>query len=364
MNIPENANGVADLLDEARWQMEFHLRMQVPQGQALAGMAHHKMHDANWTGFPMRPDQDPQQRFLRPPSTAATLNLAATAAQCARIWQSIDPSFAARCLTAAQRAWGAARAHPNLLAPGSDSTGGGSYGDGTVSDEFFWAAAELFITTGDATYQTFLTQSPFFNQDITGMHWGGTQALGAISLAVVPNGLGPAGIASVRNHVVAGARAARTTVQNQGYGVPITNYPWGSSSSVLNAAILMALAYDFTGDQGYLQAVVQSMDYILGRNALGKSYVSGYGENPLRNPHHRFWARQVSASFPPPPRGALSGGPNASPSDPTARAALGGCRPQRCYIDDLNAYSVNEVAINWNAPLAWVAAFLDEKGGN
>jgi endoglucanase len=106
------------------------------------------------------------------------------------------------------------------------------------------------------------------------------------------------------------------------------------------------------------------MDYILGRNALDKSYVSGYGENPLRNPHHRFWARQVSSSSPPPPRGALSGGPNSSPSDPTARAALGGCRPQRCYIDDLNAYSVNEVAINWNSPLAWVAAFLDEKGGN
>jgi endoglucanase len=251
-----------------------------------------------------------------------------------------------------------------MLAPSSDGTGGGSYADGNVSDEFYWAAAELFITTGDAAYRTFVTQSPFLNQDLTGMHWGGTQALGAISLAVVPNDLGASGIASVRGHIIAGARAARTNVQSQGYGVPITSYPWGSSSSVLNAAILLALAHDFTGDPSYLQAVVQSMDYILGRNALDKSYVSGYGENPLRNPHHRFWARQVSSTSPPPPRGALSGGPNASPSDPTARAALAGCRPQRCYIDDLNAFSVNEVAINWNAPLAWVAAFLDEKGGS
>ena len=76
-----------DILDEARWEMDFLLKMQVPEGQPLAGMVHHKVHDEAWTGLPLRPDQDPQQRYLRPPSTAATLNLAATAAQCARIWQ-------------------------------------------------------------------------------------------------------------------------------------------------------------------------------------------------------------------------------------------------------------------------------------
>ncbi len=43
--IPENSNDVPDLLDEARWEMEFLLGMQVPEGQTLSGMAHHKMHD-------------------------------------------------------------------------------------------------------------------------------------------------------------------------------------------------------------------------------------------------------------------------------------------------------------------------------
>jgi endoglucanase len=41
---------------------------------------------------------------------------------------------------------------------------------------------------------------------------------------------------------------------------------------------------------------------------------------------------------------------------------LKGCAPQRCYVDHVDAWSVNEVAINWNAPLAWIAAYLDEKG--
>ena len=45
MNIPERKNGRPDLLDEARFKLEFMLRMQVPAGQPLAGMAHHKVHD-------------------------------------------------------------------------------------------------------------------------------------------------------------------------------------------------------------------------------------------------------------------------------------------------------------------------------
>ena len=31
LNIPENSNGVPDILDEARWEMEFLLAMQVPK---------------------------------------------------------------------------------------------------------------------------------------------------------------------------------------------------------------------------------------------------------------------------------------------------------------------------------------------
>ena len=75
---PRIDNGVPDLLDEARWELEFLLKMQVPEGQPLAGMAHHKMHDKDWTALGTRPDEDKMPRTLRAPSTAATLNLAAT----------------------------------------------------------------------------------------------------------------------------------------------------------------------------------------------------------------------------------------------------------------------------------------------
>ena len=376
LNIPENKNGVPDILDEARWEMEFILRMQVPEGNPLAGMVHHKIHDERWTALGMAPHEDTMKRFLRPPSTAATLNLAATAAQAARIWKTIDPAFSAKCLTAAERAWAAAQANPAVYAPASDNSGGGPYDDGNVTDEFYWAAAELFITTGKEPYKSFVKGSPFFkavpggagNVAGSSMAWQVTQALGTISLAVVPNGLDAASIAAARASVVAAADAYLDIIETQGYRLPFkpgagAKYPWGSNSFVLNNTIILALAHDFTGKPAYLNGVVEGMDYLLGRNPMVQSYVTGYGANPLKNPHHRFWSHQVNEKFPTAPPGAVSGGPNSGLEDPYVQAAgLKGCAPQKCFVDNIEAWSVNEITINWNAPLAWVAAYLDEKG--
>nr|AFG25775.1 cellulase [uncultured organism] len=376
LSIPESGNGVPDILDEARWEMEFLLAMQVPGGQPLAGMVHHKMHDRRWSGVPVMPpaevDNDNQQngRFLFPPSTAATLNMAATAAQCARIWREIDPEFANRCLNAAQTAWNAANENPVMLAGRTPGEGGGDYGDGNVDDEFYWAAAELFITTGDEEYREYLTASRYFNvfpgtnpSNVSSMSWGGTAALGTISLAVVPNTLPENDIEVLRNQITEAAEGYLETIGAEGYRVPISDnrYYWGSNSDVLNNAIILALAYDFTSDDRFLNGVNDSMDYVLGRNALGFSFVSGYGAVSMQHPHHRFWGNRPQSSFPPPPPGALAGGPNAQPADPAAINAVGQFPPAKRYIDDIESYSTNEVTINWNAPLVWVSAYLDAR---
>ena len=94
-----------------------------------------------------------------------------------------------------------------------------------------------------------------------------------------------------------------------------------------------------------------------------QSYITGYGSNPLKHPHHRFWADQIDTKFPPAPPGIVSGGPNSELEDPYGQAAgLAGCPPQKCFIDHIEAWALNEITINWNAPLAWAAAYLDEKG--
>ncbi len=376
LNIPEKKNKIPDLLDEARWEMEFLLKMQVPDGQPKAGMVHHKIHDNQWTAMATRPDQDPMPRYLWPPSTAATLNVAATAAQCARIWEKLDRAFSGRCLAAAEKAWAAAQANPAVYG-GTSAVGGGPYEDTHLDDELYWAAAELFVTTKKDVYKAALDKSPFFKkvplsvggEGIAGaLDWGSVAALGTISLAMVPNLLPPNDLADCRLAIQAAADTFQALVDQQGYRLPFkpgkAGYPWGSNSFMLNNALVLGLAHDFTGNAKYLDAAAEAVNYVLGRNPLDKSFVTGYGERPLTNPHHRFWAHQANPAFPPPPPGVLSGGANSGLQDPYVQAAgLQGCAPEKCYADDIEAWSANEVAINWNAPLAWVTAFLDEKAG-
>jgi len=194
-----------------------------------------------------------------------------------------------------------------------------------------------------------------------------TQALGMLSLALVPNDLPKVELDAIRQGIVKAADHYLELSRKRGYRVPMEagndhHYPWGSNSFVANNAIVLAVAGDITNRPEYALGAELAMDYLLGANPLGFSYVSGYGVRSLQNPHHRFWAHAKGGRCPYPPPGALAGGPNSKRADPTSARRLSGCPLQRCYVDAVDAWSVNEVAINWNAPLAWLAAWLDEKG--
>jgi endoglucanase len=366
LNIPERDNGVPDVLDEARWELEWMLRMQVPAGQALAGMVHHKLHDDQWTGLPLLPELDPRPRQLHRPSTAATLNLAAVAAQGARLYRRYDPAFAARLLEAARRAWDAAVQNPTLYAPGADGTGGGSYSDADVSDERYWAAAELYITTGQRTYERALLESPVHEVqpfDVDGFAWNAMAPIARMDLARLARHL--PGRAALRRSVLQGADAILERARAQAWGQPYApdtgEWVWGSNASVLNNLMVLATAYDLSGKTAYRDAVIEGFDFIVGRNALNISFVTGYGAVYSQNQHSRIYGAQLNAELPHPPPGTLAGGPNTALSDPVARENLSGCIGQFCYIDDIGSYSTNELAINWNAALAWVAAFMAEQ---
>ncbi|HEX9999277.1 MAG TPA: glycoside hydrolase family 9 protein, partial [Actinoplanes sp.] len=363
LTIPESGDAVPDLLDEVRWELDFLLKMQVPAGQPFAGMAHHKIHDAEWTGLPLLPDQDPKARELHPVSTAATLNLAATAAQAARIYRPYDADFAARALAAARTAYAAAVANPAQLAPESDGTGGGAYNDTKVTDDFYWAAAELFLSTGETEYADAVIASPEHTADVFGagaFDWASTAAAGRLDLALIPNKL--PGLAAVKASVVKGADKYLAVQKAQAYGVPYApadeKWDWGSNSTILNNLQVLAAGHKLTGQARYRDAVLTGLDYVLGRNALNQSYVTGYGEVSSQNQHSRWYAKQLDPALPHPPAGSLAGGPNSSIQDPYAQSKLTGCVGQFCYIDDIQSWSTNELTINWNSALAWVSGYV------
>ena len=369
MAIPESGNGVPDVLDEARWELEWMLKMQVPAGEELAGMVHHKVQDTEWTGLPLLPSDDPKQRELHRPSTAATLNLAAVAAQGARLFAEFDPEFSATLLEASRTAWAAALETPELYAPVSDGAdGGGPYDDKKVADEFYWAAVELYLTTGETEFDDSLHANPWHTDELfnfNGFSWGDTAALGRLDLATVPSDLRDR--EAVRDSIVALADQYVANQQSTDFGqafAPISGYDWGSNSAVLNNQVVIATAFDLTGNGDYAARVIESMDYLLGRNAMNNSYITGYGSVYSQNQHSRWFAHQLDAALPSPPKGTISGGPNSAFSDPLAIQTFNaGCAPQQCYLDDIQSYSTNEMTVNWNSALAWVASFVDDQRG-
>ena len=220
---------------------------------------------------------------------------------------------------------------------------------------------------------------------LTCFNWGNTGSAGSLTLALHPNYLDETAQKTLKDSILATADEYLKQEEKQGYGIPYTydgpgytdpnnlnpkivinGYEWGSNSMVINNLIAMAYAYDLTGDAKYLSGVTTGMDYLLGTNPLAFSFITGYGSYCENNPHHRYWSHELDKSLPEAPDGILSGGPNAGLQDPYVRAL--GFVPgnkdnpsQRCYVDSIEAWSTNEVTINWNAPLAWIVEFLQDK---
>lgn len=371
LTIPEVGNNVPDALDEARWELEWMLKMVVPAGDPFAGMVHHKIHDNAWTGLPLLPHEDGMIRELHRPSTAATLNLAAAAALGARLFQPYDPVFAGKLRDTAQRTYLAAKANPAVYAPASDgNSGGGAYDDNDVSDEFFWAASELFITTLDPVYLADVKASRDWSAtafESGGFNWRDVSGFAWLELAAHAENLPQPDAQHVLDVVLAGADMLLALQSAEPFGQTYSpangKFDWGSNSSVLNNALVLAAAFDLSGVPKYRSGALEAMDYIFGRNALNQSYVTGYGTRFSHRQHSRWYANALDSAYPPPPNGALAGGANSSIQDPVAQRLFGasGCAAQSCYVDDIGAWSLNEVAINWNAALGQMAVWLADQ---
>ncbi len=357
------------VIEECRWQLDWLLRMQVPAGYPLAGMAFHRVHGTEWSPLPGLAHQDPTMRVLHRPSTAATLHLAAVAAQGARLLRDGDQAYAARLLSAAGTAYSAAQAHPDLIAPDDEGRyGGGPYGDPRLADDFYWAAVELWMATGEDEYLTELRESPEHTADVfdlAGFDFDRVAGPARLDLATAMRRLPDHDrvVDSVRD---AGQRLLalqRRQPWGQPYA-PATGWHWGSNGRILNNLIVLATAHELTKNQDFHDAVAVGVDYLLGRNALGQSYITGYGTDATQHLRTRQFGHDLDPALPPPPPGALAGGANSThvpgfPSDPR----LDGLPAQCCYLDEPTSETTNDICIRWNAPLAYITTYLSLSGG-
>ena len=357
VGIPESGDGLPDILDEALWNLEWMLSMQDPAD----GGVYHKLTNKRFDAMVMPARAMREARYVVGKSTAATLDFAATMATASRVIKPYKPQLSARMLQAAQAAWrwAAANRHKYFTNPPDVLTG--EYGDTDLADERAWAAAELYISTRDDSYykamqaQTVQATVPAWD-DVRGLAW--------MSLAHHRARLTPAADqALIASRVESLAAALRGQWQASAYrvGMREQDFVWGSNAVVLNQSVMLIQAYRLGGNADNLAAAQAGLDYVLGRNATGYSFVTGFGERTPLHPHHRpSQADQVPAPIP----GLLTGGPQSGQQDqakcsmpyPSMLAALS-------YLDQVCSYASNEIAINWNAPLVYVSAALDQLTG-
>jgi endoglucanase len=363
LKIPESGGNLPDFLAEIRWNLDWMLSLQDADGGVW-----HKQTSENFCGFIM-PEDDHLISYVigtgSAPykSTSASADLAAVSAIAARCYGSFDDAYANRCMDAARRAFAWASKNPDVSFQNPSGIRTGDYGDKDCRDEMLWAAAELWRTSGEDQYRRAFEAGVAYLRIGNGLRvktpaWNDLSALSLWTYAMADRKGGSSELlAQIRDSSV---RAAENLVQNSrqnGYGntLSLSDYVWGSNGVAGNHSLQLIVTDRLQRNEGFAHAAVENLHYLIGRNCFDLSWVTQLGSKAFQHPHHRpSAADNIAAPWP----GLLSGGPNAHPADRVA-ALLPKGPPMQMYKDDQAAYSLNEIAINWNAPLVFLLASLN-----
>lgn len=351
LNIPESGDKVPDILDEIRWNLDWMLTMQDTDGGV-----HHKLTSLDFSKFIM-PDADKSDRYVVMKSSPATLDFAMTMAAASRVYAKHDATFAAKCLAAAKSAWTWANANKGKYYTQPSDVKTGEYGDNNESDEQFSAAVELALATRDLSYFT-PVQSKMSSWSIPA--WPTVGMLGVYTVAANPEFFGDAAV-SARKVVADTANALVASWKASGWAVPMRSgdFVWGSNSVAAHNGLHLVLAWRTTRDSSHLAAADDMLGYLMGRNPLQLSWVTGFGKRWSMKPHHRpSGADNITEPVP----GFLIGGPHSGGQDVNEY----GCKtnyvvngaPAKSWIDDECSYATNEIAINWSASFTALAGHL------
>ncbi len=355
LNIPESGNGVSDLLDEIKYELDWAETMQDTDGGVFF-----KLTSKSFSGF-IKPQDDTSERFVVGKSTSSALNFAAMFAQAARIWKNIDPSLSETYIQKAKLAWNWALKNPDVEFRNPEDIFTGGYGSNDFKGDFYWAGAQLYTSTGEPAYLEYITANKVDFAFIPSENWKNyLKNLGYYALLVPGSKLPEPEKTSISGAILAEADIQIANLEKNPYRQPLNTFVWGSNSDVLDLGIIFAQAYKISNDKKYLNAAIETTDYIFGKNAPGISFVTGFGSKSTMFPHHRLSAADgITDPIP----GWVAGGPNGEMQDGESERNPSGLKypssaPAKAYLDVEGSYASNEIAINWNGPLVFMTGFL------
>lgn len=361
ISIPGKPSDMPDILIECRYELEWLLKMQ-----RFDGAVWHKVTTFKHAPFVM-PEEDNGQLFVFPVSGSATADFAAVTALASTIYRRYDVKFADWLLKCSEAAFGWLESNPAFIGfvnpQGCDT---GVYGENSDADNRFWAAAELYCATGEEKY--YFRMMELMRGDFSKTALGTASVGGFGSLALLLHGRGNATVLNTLHRLfIRQADELARICDSNGWGTSLTKdqYFWGSNMRLLTNGMIFVIAdylerNSVVGDPRFRKYAAMQLNYLLGTNATGYSFITGVGDFCINYPHHRpAFADGVEECIP----GLVSGGPNSRKEDMYAAALLPeGTPPMKCFSDNTECYSLNEIAIYWNSPAVFLIAGLLGRG--
>lgn len=348
VGIPESGNGVPDLLDEARYELDWMLKMQDEE----SGGVYHKV-----TGlvFPeiVLPTEETEDMYLAPISYAATGDFAAVMAKASIIYKDIDKEFADKCLEKSKKAFAFLEANPEMMGfKNPEEIVTGEYPDRVRDDEYLWAATELYLATKDDTYKKAIESKNDATYDIS-LGWASIGAYALYELAKADD-VDETLKNNAKDKILTTTDELLEECKSKPFYMGLgKKYPWGSNMTICNNGMLLLMANKLSPKDEYLEYAQRHRDYIFGVNGTAYCYVTGFGTLSPTHTHHRP-SQKLQKTM----SGMLVGGPDCNLEDPYSQAVLYNYAAAMSYVDNEQSFSCNEITIYWNSPLIYLMTGL------
>ncbi|HEX9059260.1 MAG TPA: glycoside hydrolase family 9 protein [Clostridia bacterium] len=342
LTMPESSNSMPDYLDEIKYEMDWVLKMQYPDG---SGKVSHKLSTTDFCAFIM-PESENDPRYYTSWGSAATADFVGMAAMSARIFKPYDAAYSQKCLDAAKLSYACLKSNPGNVSPDLSKFKTGDYNT-TDSDDRLWAAAEMWETTGDASYLSdFESAAGSVNPKVAvDFDWGSVANLGMYTYLLSDRtGKNQSLYNSIKTDLLSAADSAVKSRNSNAYGRPLTSYYWGCNGAVARQTMLLQIANKLSPKSDYINTSLDAIGHLFGRNYYDRSYVTGVGINPPMHPHDR---RSGGDSITQPWPGQLVGG---------------GWPTGKDWQDVQDDYKTNEIAINWDTALIYALAGFYNSG--
>lgn len=353
-------NGIPDILDEVKHATDYFIKCARNSTtfyyQVGQGTPDHKTWVTAVLMQTQSKDKGGQQRVVyKNPNDASMASFCgASLALMSRLYAKYDTAYASLCLKHAKYAYTYAKSHPGT----AGSPDGGFYGaNGNWKDDYASMCAELYWTTGDATYKSealAFTVIDEWTGDIRGNSYGADYSNnGDIALYNMAL-LGKSNAKTVLGTIVTKFYLGNVQPDGQFAG---GNINWGPLRYNANTAFTVALWQKLNGtDDTINKYIYDNIDYILGKNKSNLSFVVGFGANCAKHPHHRTVYLNDND-----PTDVEKQQMEIPAKNKQFGSMLGGYRDPSKFKDIVTSYEYTEGGIDYNAGLVCVLGFINSK---